>query len=501
MLTKKPNIVIVVPEQWRGDAVGCAGHPVVKTPNLDRLAEEGLYFSRAFTTNPICVPSRCSLLTGWYPHTRGHRTQRYLLGIDEPNLLRYLKSQGYTIGIFGKNDVLTAAALEASVDVASSADRGATVIRKPPYKLSDPRYYSFYWGKWDGTAKDHADNQIIARAFQFIDSAEKNRPYCLFLAFTFVHPPYFVDEPWYSMYSPDHVGHISPRSTSGKPRFVSLAQTYHRFDEVEEEHIRRIRAVYYGMISRTDDLIGKLVSYLKQKGQFDDTALFIVADHGNYAGDYGVPTKWWTGMEDALIRVPMAVRIPGQRSFGISAAMVQHIDVFATCLELAGVKPNWAHFGRSLVPLLKGETDKHREEVLAVSGSNPPFEQALDLDRASFIDLEDKTNLYYPWKCILAEHPDSASQTFMIRDNRWKYILRRYDVSELYDFENDPYEENNLLYSDPNSYKDKKEGMGNRLLDFLTSTIDVFPPIEVEDRHHLKLPNMNKPEYPGLPKG
>ncbi len=99
MLNKKPNIVIVVPEQWRGDAVGCAGHPVVKTPNLDCLAEEGLYFSRAFTTHPICVPSRCSLLTGWYPHTRGHRTQRYLLGIDEPNLFRYLKSHATTSAI------------------------------------------------------------------------------------------------------------------------------------------------------------------------------------------------------------------------------------------------------------------------------------------------------------------------------------------------------------------------------------------------------------------
>ena len=160
--------------------------------------------------------------------------------------------------------------------------------------------------------------------------------------------------------------------------------------------------------------------------------------------------------------------------------MVQHIDVFATCLELAGVKSNWAHFGRSLVPLLKGEPDKHHEEVLAVSGSNPPFEQVLDLAKALLIDLEDKTHHYYPWKCTQTEHPDSASQTFMIRDNRWKYILRRYDVSELYDFENDPYEENNLLYSAPNSYKDKKEGMGNRLLDFLTSTIDVFPPIEVD---------------------
>ena len=90
----RPNIVIFNPEQWRGDALGCVGHTVVKTPHFDRMAEEGLVFSQCYTTNPICGPSRCSFATGWYPHTRGHRTQEYLIRPEEPNLFGQLKEAG-----------------------------------------------------------------------------------------------------------------------------------------------------------------------------------------------------------------------------------------------------------------------------------------------------------------------------------------------------------------------------------------------------------------------
>ena len=108
-MPRKPHIVIFNPDQWRGDVLGHMGNPAAVTPNLDRAArEDSVSFRHAFCQNPVCTPSRCSFMTGWYPHTRGHRTMVYMLRPDEPMLLRTLKEEGWFVWWGGKNDLVPA---------------------------------------------------------------------------------------------------------------------------------------------------------------------------------------------------------------------------------------------------------------------------------------------------------------------------------------------------------------------------------------------------------
>ena len=100
------NIIYYNPDELRADVLGCYGHPMVKTPNIDRLAAKGTTFENCFVQHTVCSPSRCSFLTGWYPHVRGHRSLWHLLKPDEPNTLKYLKQHGYHVNCVGKNDAL-----------------------------------------------------------------------------------------------------------------------------------------------------------------------------------------------------------------------------------------------------------------------------------------------------------------------------------------------------------------------------------------------------------
>ncbi len=113
--SKPPNYVFFMPDEMRAESLACYGHPLAKTPNFDRLAKEGVRWDQCHVQNPVCAPSRCSLMTGWPVHVRGHRSLYYQLHPDEPNLLRYLKESGYDVYFFGKNDLLSPESFPLSV--------------------------------------------------------------------------------------------------------------------------------------------------------------------------------------------------------------------------------------------------------------------------------------------------------------------------------------------------------------------------------------------------
>ena len=474
---------------------------MVRTPHLDRLAAGGgLAFTRAFTTNPICAPSRCSLMSGRYPHTAGHRTQRYLIGRGEPNLMLALKRAGYHTAMLGKNDVLHHSVVADSLDLASSRpllDRAtARARRASPYAVDDPRYYTFLWGAETLAPEQHPDAQANRLAFQFIDAratragaagargsggVESEPPFCVWINYDLAHPPYRVEEPWWSMYANGDVGPLAPPPGSGeqaagpKPVYVDLLHRAHRLHELPRDTLREIRARYLGMISRADDLVGAVVAGLKQRGLWESTALFVVSDHGNYGGDYGLPAKWWTGMEDALLRVPLVARVPGQMRSGVCHELVQHLDLNQTILDLADIEPEQPTSSRSLLPLLRGETDAHRDCVLAASGHWPGQEHPLDLDRSAFVTLDRRDHPYYPWQRVLADHPQASCRTFALRDARWKYVWRSDDVDELYDTEQDPLEERNLV--DQPALADQLTRLRTRLMREVFAAVDAPPRI------------------------
>ena len=473
MPPQRPNIIIYMPDQWRGDFTGAAGHPVVRTPNYDRFAEEGLVFTNAFTTHPICGPSRCSFCTGWYPHTRGHRSQEYLIRHDEPHLFQYLKDAGYHIAWAGKNDMLEDDLIERTVDQRLSPESPTTVWGDNPYEIDDPRYYSFYHGKLPGTVDDHRDGQLVRVAQRFLRE-DPPEPFCLFVTPGFPHPPYAAPEPYFSMYDPDEVEPPIHGEYGQMPDFMEKLSHYSGLDRVDEQHVRRIRAMYCGMITMMDDLLGDLAGTMDEEGLSGRTAFFATSDHGNYAGDYGMPTKWHTGYHDALVRIPMAVRLPDGRGRGISGAMVQHIDVFGTILNLVDIEPEWVHFGRSMLPIMGGETEAIRDAVYAESGYNHPHEIPYSIARMGMTDMPEESG-YYSFYQLFTRHPHTAARTVMIRDENWKYVWRQEDTDELYNLESDPNETRNLVARDEPETARKRREMRDRLWTWYAETGDIMP--------------------------
>ena len=469
-----PNIVIFMPDQWRGDYTGAAGHPYVRTPSHDRLAADGTVFTHACTTHPICGPSRTSFCTGWYPHTRGHRSQEYLIRHDEPHLFQYLKDAGYHIAWGGKNDMLERDLVTQTVDTRLTPTRPSTNWGENPYDEDDDRFYSFYHGRLEGDPEDHRDVQVVRAGQEFLRNPPQ-QPFCLLLTPGFPHPPYAAPEPWFSMYTADDVDDAVATEYQGLPAFMKHLNHASRMDRVDAEHVRKIRAVYAAMITMMDDLLGDVVDTLEQTGLAEETALFMFSDHGNYAGDYGLPTKWHTGFHDALMRIPLAVRLPGGRhSRGVCPALCQHIDVFATILDLVDAEPAWAHYGRSLLPLLAGETDRIRDAVFAESGYNAGHEHPWCIARMKMPEMP-HTSPYYSFYRLFMEQPQTAARTVAMRDDRWKYVWRQSDVDELYDLEADPAELVNLLAAPTPEHTARQQQMLARLFAWYAETGDVMP--------------------------
>lgn len=482
MKNKKPNIIIFMTDQWRGDYTGCANHPFIKTPNYDRLAQEGTVFNQTYTTNPVCTPSRCSFCTGWYPHTRGHRSQDFLIDAKEPHLFSYLKKAGYHIAWGGKNDMLTDQAIQESVDTLLQYPGDGTTWGGPlnsdgvPYSLGDPRYYSFYFGKIDGSMELQTDIQMVRAAQEFLRNPPAE-PFCLWVNTTYPHPPYAAPEPFFSMYDPKKMDDPIPAGeVPGTPAYMSLMRKTTRMDEVDREHYEKIKALYCGMITMMDQVFGELMETLKTTDFYDQTAVFLTSDHGNYNGDYGLPEKWFIAFHDAIMRVPLGVKLPDHKNHGTNNSLVQHIDVFATILDIAGIKPVWPQFGRSLVPIINGEKEKVRDAVFADAGANLECDEPISIERAVVADFPEDC-CYYPNRVLFQNHPEAACRSLMIRTSRWKYIWRQKDTDELYDLNEDPHELVNLLAETPvGNVETIRNSMQMQLLQWVAETGDVLVP-------------------------
>ena len=383
IVATRPHIVIFNPDQYRGDVLGHVGNSAAVTPTLDQMVQnDAVSFSQAYCQNPVCTPSRCSFMSGWYPHVRGHRTMHHMLRAGEPVLLRSLREAGYFVWWGGKNDLVPA-----QNDYAEYCD-----VRyiPPPRTQKNPHldgqlwrgqpdgdnYYSFYIGRLSadqdkGVFYDH-DWMVVDEAISQIKNAPEGRPLCLFLALSWPHPPYCVEEPWYSMIDraklPPRIP--APEDWTAKPNILKGIYDRQNMKGWTEDRWTELRATYYGMCARVDHQFSKLVEALKQAGIYGDTAVFFLSDHGDFTGDFGLVEKTQNTFEDSLTRVPLIVKPPAHVpvKLGVSDALVELIDLSATIEALAGIRPNHTHFGRSLLPILTGQTDKHRDAVFCEGG-------------------------------------------------------------------------------------------------------------------------------------
>lgn len=486
MMAEHPHLVIFNPDQWRGDVLGHMGNPAAVTPNLDRAVQTDMVsFRNAFCQNPVCTPSRCSFMTGWYPHTRGHRTMFHMLQPDEPMLLKTLKDAGYFVWWGGKNDVVPAQnGYSDYCHVKYTApDTSQRPLRKNLHvddgwrgEEGNDTYYSFYAGRLDKSPDEpyayDSDWAMVEGAVEMIRNRPKEQPLCIYLPLSYPHPPYGVEDPWYSMIDRDALPPRLPASANGqaKPKLLQGIRKRQNMSGWTEERWRELRATYYGMCARVDYQFGMILDALQEAGIYDDTALFFFSDHGDFTGDYGLVEKTQNTFEDCLTRVPFLIKLPAAMPVqpGVRDALVELIDFPATVEAVTGIAPQHTHFGRSLLPLIAGETEVHRDAVFCEGGRLAGERQAMELDSDS------STRSHY-WPRLSIQQSDDTAHTkaVMCRTQEYKYVYRLYERDELYDLIHDPGEQENRI-DDP-ALAAVRGHLQARLLQHLVETGDHVP--------------------------
>ena len=478
------HLVIFNPDQWRGDVMGHLGHPAAVTPNLDHLAAtDAVSFRWAFCQNPVCTPSRCSFMTGWYLHVHGHRTMFHMLRPHEPVLLKTLKDSGYFVWWGGKNDLVPA----------QSGYEPFCHIKFQPKELHHPNthsdqswrgtpdsdsFYSFYAGRLDKAPGEglylDGDWACVLGAIDFIRNAPTDQPLCIYLPIGYPHPPYAVEEPFYSMIDrhrlPPRIP--TPPNWHGKPSLLKGIAKRQNLQGWSEDRWTELRATYIGMCARVDAQFGLLLDALRETGLYDDTAIFFFSDHGDFAGDYGLVEKTQNTFEDCLTRVPLLIKpphgIPIQPR--VCEALVELIDVPATIEALTGIQPHHTHFGRSLLPILAGERDENRDAVFCEGGRLHGETHCMELESTAH---QNPDGLYWPRLSLQREEGPEHTKAVMCRTRNFKYVRRLYESDELYDLRTDPHELHNRI-DDPSLAGTLAE-LKDRLLTFYLETGDIVP--------------------------
>lgn len=467
------NVLFVICDSMRADVLPMNGNAVCQMPALEKLAGEGANFSHCFSQNPVCAPSRAAIMTGWYPHVRGHRTFTYHIQPDEENLLKYFKRAGFEVKAVGTNDCLHENCFPDSLDEWMAAE-GTPSDGLKGHLSDDPvKRKAFLSGRLSEEQRHDRNWSIKENALEFI-RAPKGKPFFCYCALHIPHPKYGVPEPWYSMYDPAAMPEPIHAEYGDKHPYMQAWHGMSNMDKLDPQTIKHIRAIYYGMCTLTDHYVGELVQALKDTGQYENTTLVFVSDHGDFTGDYGLVEKGEMMVHDCIVNVPLVIK----PAAGIDChagvridRLVETIDILPTLLELHGIELAHNQFGKSLLPLMQGESCEHKDAVFTEGGYGQQDTFALlgtQFKGSSF--LENPESVYGPRLKWEAANPEMMSRFVCVRTNEWKYVRREHGPDELYDLVNDPEQTVNCLRTMYDSQIIAH--LKDRLLDFYLSTSD-----------------------------
>lgn len=441
-IRSRQNIVCFMPDELRADVLSCYGNKIGKMPNFDRLAREGVLFEDCHVAYPICGASRCSMLTGWPTSVRGHRSQMYFLRPDEPNLFRDLRKADYDVFWAGKNDALAARTFDDSV-TAWGLDKEFQVDSMPHARsaasrqaIKPPGPLTFISDIPPGDRREGGDYHIIEAAKRVLSRREADRPFFLFLALGSPHPPYNAPEGFAGLHDPADVKNLLPTNLPNRPKHLERMLQAYGLDTVSPDVYRRIRATYLDKTAYVDWLLGELLDAMERTNHAADTSLFVVSDHGDYAGDFGLVEKWPSGMERCLTHVPLIARVPGGKAGHRVAEPVELFDFMATTLELAGTQASHTHFARSLMPQILGGPGDHERGAFTEGGFNTYEAQC-------FEPVPAKNTWYYDRLHLQIAEPETVSRVAAVRTADYTFVSRPQGISELYLRMDDPQERNN----------------------------------------------------------
>lgn len=467
MPSGRPNFIIVYTDQQRYDTLGSSGNRLIRTPNLDRMAAEGTFFTRGYVTCPICVPSRVALWTGRYNHTNLSYNNHRLMMDREQDFASLFRAQGYVTALIGKNHCYPTQRMAATFDHVRDSHHGGW---HHPRTEAEHRNLEVRRGKMQVPFADDpvpAEENVTAHVFReamgFLKSPPE-RPFLLWLSIPDPHPPYMVSQPYASMY--DGVPMPPPAwregETADKPYRQQLIVAWDRYNrQYPGDAIDRLRRLYWGMVSCIDSHVGRLFDHLRSSGLAENTVVVFTADHGDYMGDHHMIRKG-VNLYEALVHVPLIVWGPGVAARRTDA-MAANIDILPTLAELAGIAAPETVQGRSFAAVLRGDAASHRPAVFFEHGDPGRPLRPGDLSPEQYEKLALETGHH------LGEDI-SRGRVKAVRTDRYKYNLTPGDVDELYDLETDPNELTNLA-SDP-AHADVVREHREMILQWLIETED-----------------------------
>lgn len=484
-MKKRPHIIIFNPDEMRADTLAHLGNPAAITPHFDEfIQKDAVSFRHAYCQNPVCVPSRCSFLTGLYPHVNGHRTMAHLLRPGESSMFQELKDAGYYVWMNSRNDLYAAQYPGWMESNANELFYGGDIPKDLGSELENPRGEAGsveYYSHFEGCLKTGEDGRCYSRDDEAVDALidrllhpVDDRPICAFAGLMFPHTPYAVEEPYYSAIDRSIVPlRVKPEECSGKPQMQERLREYQKLQDYTEEQWNELRAVYQAMCMKVDDQFGRLCKALKEAGIYDDCAIFILSDHGDFTGDYGIPEKSQNCFEECLTAVPFLVKPPAWEKVdaGISDSLVELVDFYATVIDYAGVESTHTHFGKSLRPILEDRKHTIRQYVFCEGGRMPGETHCTEWHINGPTGAP-KSFVYWPRQTAQLDDIAHGKAT-MIRDNRYKYIKRKFDNDEFYDLEKDPHEKHNQVKNP--KYREIIMRMKEEMLNWYQSTCDIVP--------------------------
>ncbi len=483
-MNKKSNIVYFVADQMRCDSMHHMGNNASITPHLDGMLADSVSFENAYCQNPVCVPSRCSFLTGTYPHTTGHRTMHFLQNPDEPNILKTMKNNGYEVIWIGRNDVIPADRIKSEycdeyydgVSMENKANKISDGFMKH-HKMSDDMhdidsdgYYSFYIGKQDVEKMQNTmDWKAVRSALDYLERKKDDKPFFLYITISFPHPPYGCEDPWFSSIDRNALNKRRPdiKSLKDKPGMLYEINRKQNLGNWSEEKWNELRATYLAMVSRFDYHFGLIKQKLIETKMYDDTNIFVFSDHGDYTGDYGIVEKVQNCFENPISNVPLIIKPAKKFSCkpGKNKSLVELVDLCATVADMAEIELEYKQFGHSLVKTISGE-EQGKDAVFCEGGR--VFGETWAMEKG-----HGPQSLYYPRLSTQASENGEHTKATMIRMGSLKYVKRLYEKDELYDLSKDPYELNNII-DDPD-YKPEIIKLKDRMLTYFMETGDWVP--------------------------
>jgi len=374
-MSRRPNILLLFTDQQRADTIGALGNPVIQTPTLDSLVREGTSFTSAYTPSPVCVAARCSLILGQWPHQTGC-TANNPMPQERTSLMELLADAGYQTHGTGKmhfspdsRKLWGFESRDYSEECMLQDDFGAFLRESGYDHVVDPQgvrsEYYYLPQPSQLPARLHNTTWVADRSLDFLQRRDTSRPFFLWTSFIKPHPPFEVPVPWNRLYKPTQMPMpFLPDGCEGLLSYWNRLQNRYKWRDRgrDLQLLRTMRAAYYACISFVDYNLGRILSYLREANELDNTLVIFTSDHGEMLGDYGSYGK--RTMLDPAANVPLIARYPERFDPDVQRrTAVSLVDVLPTCLQAAGLDVPESAVGEDLAAVAAGQS--RREEVIS----------------------------------------------------------------------------------------------------------------------------------------